>query len=143
MSLSQQVRNLIDEAPPDLQPAIAALAPALVEAAQGLKNIQYFVGSGASGQWIASTLQHRQSGQEIKVVYCFANTADLQTFYQEPLLSVELPLLDLLFQLTVLTDIEQLVFYDNADFAQGRQVKRSDLQQAIERHLVIPPPLSC
>jgi hypothetical protein len=143
MSLSQQAENLIDEAPLDLQPAIVALTPALVEAAQGLKNLQYFVGSGSSGQWIASTLQHRQSGQEIKVVYCFAQVADLQTFYQEPMLAVELPLLDLLFQLTALPDIEQLVFYDSADFAQGRQVKRADLQAAIERHLSTPPPQTC
>jgi hypothetical protein len=143
MSLSQQVINLIDAAPGDLQTAIAALAPALLEAAAGLKHLQYSVGCGSTGQWLVTTLQNRQSGQEIKVIYCFATAPDLQAFYPEPLGVVELPLLDLLFQLNALTEIDQLVFYDTANFAQGRPVKRQELQQAIERHLSTPPPMSC
>jgi hypothetical protein len=143
MSLSQQAQNLIEGAPRDLQPAIAALTPALLEAAQGLKHLQYFVGSDNSGQWIASTLQHRQSGQEIKVLYCFAGVPELQSFYPEPLLAVELPVLDLLFQLTALPNIDRLVFYDSADFSRGFEVERAVLQAAIERHLAAPPPQIC
>ena len=78
MTLTQQIHNLVEAAPVDLQASIAALAPALAEAAIELKHLQYFVGVGATGQWIATTLQHRQSQQEIQVIYCFAQVAELQ-----------------------------------------------------------------
>lgn len=147
MTLTQQIQNLVETAPVDLQISIAALAPALEQAAIELKYLQYFVGVSATGQWIATTLQNRQSQQEIKVIYCFAKVADLQVFYEEAISSAELPVIDLLFQLTALDDIDRLVFFDSADASQGRNVSKLDLQRSIERQLksvaTLPPDNFC
>jgi hypothetical protein len=146
MTLTQQIQNLVEAAPADLQVSIAALAPALEQAAIELKYLRYFVGVSAD-QWIATTLQNRQSQQEIKVIYCFAQAADLQVFYQEGLASAELPVIDLLFQLTALDDIDRLVFFDSADVSRGIPVSKLDLQRSIEQHLksvtTLPPDNFC
>jgi endo-1,4-beta-mannosidase len=147
MTLTQQIHNLVETAPADLQISIAALAPALEQAAIELKYLQYFVGVSATGQWIATTLQNRQSQQEIKVIYCFAQVADLQVFYEEAVSSAELPVIDLLFQLTALDDIDRLVFFDSADASRGRNVSKLDLQRSIEQQLksvaTLPPDNFC
>jgi endo-1,4-beta-mannosidase len=147
MTLTQQIQNLVEAAPTDLQVSIATLAPALEQAAIELKHLQYFVGVSATDQWIATTLQNRQSQQEIKVIYCFAKVADLQVFYEEAVSSAELPVIDLLFQLTALDDIDRLVFFDSADASRGRNVRKLDLQRSIEQHLksvaTLPPDNFC
>ncbi len=147
MTLTQQIHNLVETAPTDLQISIAALAPALEQAAIELKHLQYFVAVSSTGQWIATTLQNRQSRQEIKVIYCFAKVGDLQVFYEEATSSAELPVIDLLFQLTALDDIDRLVFFDSADANQGRNVSKLDLQRSIEQQLksaaTLPPDNFC
>jgi hypothetical protein len=147
MTLTQQIQNLVEAAPADLQTSIAALSPALEQAAIGLKHLQYCFGVSATGQWLATTLQNRQSQQEIRVIYCFAQAADLQFFYQEAVTSAELPVIALLFQLTALDDIDRLVFFDSADASQGRHVNKLDLQRSIEQQLksvaTLPPDNFC
>jgi hypothetical protein len=143
MTLNQQINHLVEAAPSDLQTAIRALSPALAAAAVNLAHLQYLVGVGPAGQWIATTLQHQKTQQEIQVVYCFATAQDLQTFYQEALSWAELPTIDLLFQLTALDTIDQLVFFDSADFTKGHQVGRAALQQSIEQQLKSPPTAFC
>ncbi len=147
MTLTQQIQNLVEAAPADLQTSIAALSPALEQAAIDLKHLQYCIGVSTTGQWIATTLQNRQSQQEIKVVYCFAKVADLQVFYQEALASAELPVIDLLFQLTALDEVDRLVFFDSADSSRGKNISKLDLQRLIEQQLksatTIPPDHFC
>jgi hypothetical protein len=147
MTLTQQIHNLVADAPADLQTSIAALAPALKQAAIELKHLQYCVGVSTTGQWLATTLQNRQSQQEIKVIYCFATVADLQVFYEEAITSAELPVIDLLFQLTALDDIDRLVFFDSADVNRGKLVNKLDLQRSIEQQLksvaTLPPDNFC
>jgi endo-1,4-beta-mannosidase len=147
MTLTQQIYNLVADAPADIQTSIAALAPALEQAAIELKHLQYFVGVSTTGQWIATTLQNRQSQQEIKVIYCFAQVADLQAFYEEAVSSAALPVIELLFQLTALDDIDRLVFFDSADISTGRNVSKLDLQRSIEKQLksvaTLPPDNFC
>jgi hypothetical protein len=147
MTLTQQIQNLVEAAPTDLQISIAALGPALEQAAIELKHLQYCFGVSATGQWLATTLQNRQSQQEITVVYCFAQAADLQVFYQEAVASAELPVIDLLFQLTALDDIDRLVFFDSADTSRGKTVNKLDLQRSIEQQLksvaTLPPDNFC
>jgi hypothetical protein len=147
MTLTQQIHNLVADAPADLQTSIAALAPALEQAAIELKHLQYFVGVSTTGQWLATTLQNRQSQQEIRVIYCFAQVTDLQVFYEEAVSSAELPVIDLLFQLTALDDIDRLVFFDSADVSRGKNVNKLDLQRSIEQQLksvaTLPPDNFC
>jgi hypothetical protein len=147
MTLTQQIHNLVETAPADLQTSIAALSPALEQAAIKLKHLQYWVGVSTTGQWMATTLQNRQSQQEIRVIYCFATVADLQVFYEEAIASAELPVIDLLFQLTALDDIDRLIFFDSVDGSQGQHVSKLDLQRSIEKQLksvaTLPPDNFC
>jgi hypothetical protein len=147
MTLTQQIQNLVEAAPADLQTSISALAPALEQAAIDLKYLQYCIGVSSTGQWIATTLQNRQSQQEIKVVYCFAKVADLEVFYQKALASAELPVIDLLFQLTALDEVDRLVFLDSADSSRGKNISKLDLQRSIEQQLksaaALPPDFLC
>lgn len=147
MTLTQQIQNLIETAPADIQTSIAALAPALEQAAIELQHLQYFVGVSTTGQWVATTLQNRQSQREVTVVYCVARAASLPALYQEAIASVELPVIDLLFQLTVLDDIDQLIFFDSDDTSQGKPVSKLNLQRSIEQQLksaaTLPPDSFC
>jgi endo-1,4-beta-mannosidase len=135
MNLTQQIQHLVTSAPADLQQSIAALAPALEQAAIELQHGEYWVGVSNTGQWIATTLQNRQTRQEIRVIYCFARVADLQAFYPEEIDTAALPVIDLLFQLTSLDEIDRLIFFDSADVSRGRPVSKIDLQRSIEQRL--------
>lgn len=135
MDLLQQVTALIAEAPEDLQPAIAAMAPVLESAAKTLGKLSYWVGCSPEGDWLVVTLQHPQTKEEKKAIYCFSHEADLQHSHQETLDTVEIPTIDLLFQLLALEGIDQLVFFNSIEFSQGRTLERAALQKAIEGHL--------
>jgi hypothetical protein len=135
VTLVQQITALIEEAPVDLQPAIAALAPVLAETAEPLNQLTYWLGCGAEGNWISMTLRHPQTKAEKNAVYGFRSQADLKKFYREPVAAFEIPTIDLLFQLLTLDEIDRLVLFSDQDFSQGRTVDRSDLQQAVQNHL--------
>jgi hypothetical protein len=48
---------------------------------------------------------------------------------------VEIPTIDLLFQLLALEGVDQLVFFNSQQFSQGRTLERAAMQRAIEAHL--------
>ncbi len=135
MELTQQVTNLITEAPADLQSAIAAMAPVLESAAKTLGQLSYWVGCSGEGDWLVVTLQHPQTQEEKKAIYCFSHEADLQQSNKTAMDTVEIPTIDLLFQLLALEGVDQLVFFNSIEFAQGRTLERAGLQRAIEGHL--------
>jgi hypothetical protein len=135
VELTQQVTNLITEAPADLQPAIAAMAPVLESAAKTLGKLSYWLGCSEEGDWLVVTLPHPQTKEEKKAIYCFSHEADLQQANQTAMATVEIPTIDLLFQLLALEGVDQLVFFNSIEFTQGRTLERAGLQRAIEGHL--------
>jgi hypothetical protein len=135
VDLAQQITNLITEAPEDLQPAIAAMAPVLESAARTLGKLSYWVGCSPEGDWLVVTLQHPQTKAEKKAIYCFSHEADLQQSNKAAMDTVEIPTIDLLFQLLALEGVDQLVFFNSQQFSQGRTLERAAMQRAIEAHL--------
>jgi hypothetical protein len=135
MDLMQQVTDLVEDAPDDLREAIEAIAPVLAQIASQMEQLAYWVGCDASGQWLVTTLQHPQTGAEKNVIYCFAQEADLSATYGEDKEGMELPIVDLVFQLLAMESIDQLIFFKPHQLDRGRTVDRVDLKQAIEAHL--------
>jgi hypothetical protein len=143
VNLEQQIQTLIDQAPADLQQPIAHISPVLNQIAIDLAHQSYFIGQNSSQEWIVITLQNGEKVQ-MDAVYAFGHQQDAVKFYGPTELAIEMPVIDLLFQLLALESIHQLIFFDEAsNMESGRTLSRSDLQQAIEQHLqggnTLPP----
>lgn len=143
VNLEQQIQILIDQAPADLQQPIAHVSPVLNQIATDLAHQSYFIGQNSSQEWIVITLQNGEKVQ-MDAVYAFGHQQDAAKFYGPTELVIEIPVIDLLFQLLALESIQQLIFFDAAgNMESGRTLARSDLQQAIEQHLrsgnTLPP----
>jgi hypothetical protein len=135
VNLEQQIQKLIDQAPADLQQPIAQIAPVLNQIAEDLTHQSYFIGQNNSQEWIVITLQNGQQTQ-MDAVYAFGHQQDAKTFYGPSELSIEMPVIDLLFQLLALDSINQFIFFDEeSNMESGRTLRRVDIQQAIEQHL--------
>jgi hypothetical protein len=119
VELTQQVTNLITEAPADLQPAIAAMAPILESAAKSLGQLSYWLGCSTEGDWMVVTLQHPQTKEEKKAIYCFSHEADLRHSNKADMDVLEIPTIDLLFQLLALDGVDQLVFFNSIEFSKA------------------------
>jgi hypothetical protein len=143
VSLSQQVQALIDHAPTDLQQPIAQIAPILQQVAGDLAHQSYFIGQSHNQEWIVITLENRQQVQR-QSIYAFSQQQDVLQFYGPAEMAIELPVIDLLFQLFALDAIDQLIFFDQpGNFETGRTVSRAAVQKAIEQQLqpnqTLPP----
>ncbi len=143
VNLEQQIQKLIDQAPPDLQQPIAHIAPILHQIAADLTHQSYFIGQNQAQEWIVITLEN---GQQIQMdaVYAFGHRQDALTFYGTTEMAVEMPVIDLLFQLLALDSIHQLIFFDEeSNMESGRTLIRSDIQQAIGQQIqngqTLPP----
>jgi hypothetical protein len=145
VNLEQQIQTLIDQAPADLQQPIAQIAPLLNQIAEDLTHQSYFIGQNPAQEWIVITLQNGQQTQ-MDAVYAFGHQQDALTFYGSTAIAIEMPIIDLLFQLLALDSIHQLIFFDEeSNMESGRTLSRTDIKQAIEQHLQnsqgIPPDL--
>jgi hypothetical protein len=135
VSLSQQARELIDQAPADLQQSIAKIAPLLQQIAGNLAHQSYFIGQNHNQEWVSIVLENRQRVQKHSV-YAFSRQQDARQFYDADDRAVEMPVIDLLFQLIALESIDQLIFFDQpGNWESGRTVSRTDIQEAIAQHL--------
>ena len=144
MTLEEQIATLVAEAPQDgrIRVAIAkAVAPVLQATIAGqLQHLEYqILQSGDRGDWVVTTLAHRQDpNKEKRVVYAFAAAADARAFYQgtDPqAILVEFPVAQLLFRLLSLP-VESIVFFDRpGDLQNGHEIERSALQAQIQQQL--------
>ncbi len=142
-NIEQQIQILVDQAPTELQQPIVHISPVLNQIAADLTHQSYFIGQNKSQEWIVITLQNGQNVQ-MDAVYAFGHQQDALNFYGSSELAIEIPVIDLLFQLLALESIQQFIFFDEVDnMESGRTLSRSDLQQAIEQHLrqgsTLPP----
>ncbi|MEB3224209.1 MAG: hypothetical protein VKJ86_00210 [Synechococcus sp.] len=142
LDLDQQLQILIDQAPQDgTMPQIMAqaIAPVLKTIAQQLEHQEYYVCQSAAGDWLMTTLAHREHHpQETKtVIYCFVNLTLAQQYQGgnlgSGLTAVPLPVTHILFQLFALGQVDSLIFVET----QGKriEIQRRDLQRAIQKQL--------
>jgi hypothetical protein len=139
MNLAEQVQALIDGAPDfESQMSVAAIAPILQQAAQKLPSLAYYVRQSPQGEWMMVTLQHRQQPKlEIRVVYAFNRVEDIAKFGDgKPSadLAVEMPVIQLLFELLAMPEIDRIIFLNNSDnLNSGQEITRKSLEESIAK----------
>ncbi len=148
MNLAEQIQSLISGAPDlESQISVAAIAPILQQAAQKLPNLAYYVRQSPQGEWTIYTLQHRtQPKLEIRVVYAFSRAQDIAKFDDgKPAadLAVEIPVIQLLFELLAMPEIDRIICLNNSDnLNSGQEITRKSLAESIAkalRQFSLPP----
>lgn len=144
MTLDQQIQVLIQEAPQyGVAPVVIeqAIAPALQSIAQQLKYSSYYILLNCQEQWVISVIKKtNSSSKEKRVVYAFTTVQDAKNFHQNQqadLIASPLPIVQILFRLFSLQQIESIVFFEEAgNTTQGSEIKRQDIQNLIQQKLI-------
>lgn len=151
MNLNDQIQILCQEAPSygvPLRVMEEAIAPVLIELAQSLNHLSYFVLQTRDRAWQTTTLGHRDDpNPEKTVIYAFARRQDavyLLANAQDNLELANIPVTHLLFQLFALEPVNGLIFRENSGtLGRDQEIRRQDLQQRVEkklRNLEVPSP---
>ena len=116
-----------------------AVNPVLAAVARQLKHLQYYVVQNSQGDWLLTTLAHRQQPQQKRVIYAFATekmAISAQNTPNSPLSTLLIPVTHLLFQLFALEKVDSIIFLENAHTAQtGKEITRTELRANIEKQL--------
>jgi hypothetical protein len=117
-----------------------AVNPVLAAVARQLKHLQYYVIQNSQGDWLLTTLAHRQQPQQEKrVIYAFATekmALSAQNIANSPLSTLLIPVTHLLFQLFAVEKVDSIIFLENAHTAQtGKEISRTQLKANIEKQL--------
>lgn len=152
MELEQQLAEIIKDAPDYGVPAVViqkAIAPVLELFAQKLQHLEYFVLQNIQEDWVLTTIVNPNLSQEKKVVYAFVSVQDAITFQGKQstdlpdLVAVAVPVVQLLFRLFSLQQLDSLIFLENShNLSQGIEIKHTHLADAIAsqiKQLSIPP----
>jgi hypothetical protein len=136
MTIDNQIQSLINGAPdPESRSSVMAIAPILQQFAAKLPQAEYYISQSPQGEWVVTTLQHRQQNVEISVIYAFNNIRDLQKFEAGGLTlgkAVKMPIVRLLFDLLAYPDLDRIIFLtDSNDLDRGCEILRQDLESAI------------
>ncbi len=141
--LQQQIQTLINEAPDDgvTGPAVEAIAPALITAAQKLKRQTYYVLQTLNQGWVMTSLSSRQQQAVRKnVVYAFPTLADAanapQTGRDPQLMALPTPVIHILFQMLAIKSLDSIIFFETpGNLNQGTEIRRQDFQALVQTHL--------
>jgi hypothetical protein len=117
-----------------------AIIPVLKRLASQLKHLTYYVLQTREGDWLVTTLLHREEARpEKKVVYGFATRQDAARAGKTsslPVKSVPIPATHLLFQLFALEGVDSLILLEiPGNLEQGKEIGRSPLQEIIQQQL--------
>ena len=141
MNLEQQVQALIDGAPDvESRMSVRTIAPILQQLAATLPQTTYYICQSPQGESVITTLRHhRQPSLEIKVIYAFIKTEDISRFDNGSLatqLAVEVPVIQLLFYLLAIPEIDRIVFLNNSQNLDiGKEISRQSLEDSIAQKL--------
>jgi hypothetical protein len=125
-----------------------AVNPVLENFARQLKHLQYYVIQNADGDWLLTTLAHRDNPQQEKtVIYAFATEKTAlsgQNIEDSPLSTLVIPVTHLLFQLFALEGVDSIIFLENShNLSTGKEISRAELKANIQKQLpklsAIPP----
>jgi hypothetical protein len=117
-----------------------AINPVLIAFAHTLKHLQYHVIQNSHGDWLLTTLAHRDNPKREKTVFYAFSTAQAAIAWQNPaassLSTVIVPVTHLLFQLFALEQVDSIIFMENpSDRVTGTEITRKALQATIQKHL--------
>jgi hypothetical protein len=138
--IAAQVAALIAEAPTDAETQIGvrAIAPLLGELAEQFGSPQFYILQNFNQQWQITTLQNRhQPDLEKRVVYCYRQLSDATRAGQtDSLIAVPLPTVQLLFHFLTISQIDSLLFVQNA-FGEEQPIELSQtaIQSVVQEYL--------
>lgn len=143
MDLDQQIQGLINNAPQDgtTPRAVTAIAPVLIQLAQRLKHLQYYVLQTLDQSWVVTTLSNRaQPSLEKNVIYAFPTLKDVtaapQSLKDPQIIALAVPVTHILFQMTAMDTVDSAVFFETpGDALAGTEIHRHQLQALIQKHL--------
>jgi len=138
MKLEQQLQEIANEAPEHGVPSEVvekAIIPVLMSCAKQLQKLEYFVLQNLSGDWILTTLTNPLLNQEKKVIYAFISVQDAAKFQSQDdpdFIAVPITVIQLLFRLFSLQQVDSLIFLENsANLNQGQEIQREQLATSI------------
>lgn len=143
MDLDTQLQTLIEQAPQDgMMPTVMekAIAPILKVLATPLQHREYYILQTLNQDWLLTTLRRRtQPEVEKTVLYAFAAREDALRFggSSDPqAIAQTVPVTHILFQLTALSQVDSVVFFDQpGELDQGTEIPRTQLQTLIQTQL--------
>jgi hypothetical protein len=143
MKLKKQLQILINEAPNYGVSSVAmekGVIPVLQGFAQHLKHAQYFIVTNSLGEWVLTTLRHREATDKEKtVVYAFINpqtAAQFQGISTTDVNTTAIPTTHLLFQLFSLKQVDSIIFMDRGNnLYRGTEIFREQVQISIKKQL--------
>jgi len=144
MTLDDQIRDLIDQAPQDGMTGtlVEAIAPVLKQLAAQLRNSQYYIVQSLDREWLVNIISHEsQPDLEQRVIYAFPSLKDVasgQNPIKDPqLIALPMPVTHILFQMLAMEGaIDSIIFFEvPGNTLAGTQILRSDLQALVEAQL--------
>lgn len=145
--LDRQVRRLIDGAQQhQVSNEVMQIVTNILRAiAEQLDQPIYTILTAKNGAWLTVTLSNRNFPElEKQVVYAYPSY-DVATIEARKLLELEpicqeMGVIDLLFQLLALKEIDSLIFFDQSRSGQqGKEISRQEIQNLCQRQLKPPP----
>jgi hypothetical protein len=141
--LDRQIDRLVEDAPQDgVTPGITrALSSVLKAIALQLNHSSYYILQSQDGNWLLATLSNRNSPEiEKNVVYAYCSSAasNLERLKQgdHNLVSVGIDIIEILFRLVGLKEVDSLIFFDTlTDTQKGIEISRLELQALCEKRM--------
>ena len=141
MTLEQQLQLIIDDATNYGVPPLVverAIAPVLKLFASQLKNLEYYVLQNLENEWVLTTITNPQLQQEKRVIYAFTSVRDAANFQgkaNHDLLAMPISVVQLLFRLFSLQQVDSIIFLDDARRDRGVEIRREQLSQLIKQQI--------
>ena len=139
-NLEQQLQILIENAPEHgVAPHVIekAIAPELLAIAKQLNHDHYYLLQSPQKDWVISVMSSSNSPQiEKKVIFAFSSLK-AATHEKPEMITVNLPVIELLWQFFSLKQIDSLVFIENQQAnPPSFEVNLQHLQSRIQKQLV-------
>lgn len=147
LTIDEQLQQLIQQAPTDMELELQTLAPVLGAVAGRLQHLQYYLLQSLDQNWVMTTLQHRTQPDLTKtVIYAYPSLEAAKAkatvgVADTRLVALPVPTVQLLFQLLAIEPVESLVFLEQSQHP-GIEISRKLLQDLVSQRLIqpLPPP---
>lgn len=141
-TLDRQVALLVQSTPDqETASAVSLIASVLKAIAQNLKHVNYFVIQDLEGGWLLTPLSNHDNPELEKTTiyaYCDRTAANIDRLKlnDENLECAEYSVIDMLFRLIGMKQVDSIVFFDRAtDTQRGIEVIRTDIESLCEKQI--------
>lgn len=140
--LDRQVTSLVQNTPDEeTASAVSLIASVLKAIAQNLKHTTYFIIQDLDGGWLLTPLSNHDNPELEKVTiyaYCDRTPANIDRLKlnDENLECAEYNVIEMLFRLIGMKQVDSIVFFDRAtDTQHGIEIGRTDIEELCEKQI--------